>query len=393
MLEELSLECFGVLRPSPFDDLLLAGRVPVEAIEWVASQCKSWIVMLTHAEQNEQDIASLEELATTGLAIEQHPFSAAYVQDAAVEKLLEAIERLPKPLLLQCDTGGRASAVFMLYLARKRGYTAQGAQQVAQDMALKFWTGCAPRWGLLREWLWHQLPDGREMQLEHLQRKASGAVVQQLFDFASSTFTYLVWDISTKSALLIDPVPTQKDRDLATVAKLGLELLYTLHTHVHANHTISGRISKERQAVHIDVPGTQAQCERHFKPGDNVCLGQLSLEVRATPGHTAGCVSYVLHGSEGPSMAFTGDALLIRGCGRTDSSEGNSYQLHNSVHAQIFSLPDDTIIYPGHDYKGRNVSTVAEEKQFNPLLIKSKEDFAKLMLDLVPSSMSCSVQD
>merc|ERR1719498_1309840 len=136
--------------------------------------------------------------------------------------------------------------------------------------------------------------------------------------------------------------------------------------------------------------------------GSSYSFGSFAVEALAVPGHTAGCVAWLFKGS--PGMVFTGDALLIRGCGRTDFQGGDASQLYDSVHSNIFSLPGDTYVYPGHDYKGRNVSTVDEEKSFNPRLTKTKEEFAKLMAELglpypkkidvaVPANMRCGVQD
>ena len=133
--------------------------------------------------------------------------------------------------------------------------------------------------------------------------------------------------------------------------------------------------------------------------GDRVSFGDLHVEVRATPGHTAGCVSYVFD-----DKVFTGDALLIRGCGRTDFQEGSSDQLYDAVHAQIFSLPEDTVVYPAHDYKGHRSSTVGEEKRLNPRLSKSKHEFVDIMNKLelsypkkidvaLPANMVCGIQD
>lgn len=123
----------------------------------------------------------------------------------------------------------------------------------------------------------------------------------------------------------------------------------------------------------------EAKADIHIKHGDVIEFGSLKLIVRATPGHTAGCMTYVL---EDESVAFTGDTLLIRGCGRTDFQAGDAGQLYDSVHTHIFSLPDDALLFPAHDYKGRTVTTVGEEKALNPRLTKPKEEFMKIMDEL-----------
>jgi len=221
--------------------------------------------------------------------------------------------------------------------------------------------------------------------------------------------TYLIACRKSGQALLLDPVLEQKDRDLYLLDELGFELKYVVNTHVHADHTTSGGlVRKERSKVQTVISEASAAAgDVKVKAGDAIFIGELSLEVRATPGHTAGCLSYVLWpspGDRGPAMVFTGDALLIRGCGRTDFQGGSAENLYDSVHSQIFSLPDETIVYPGHDYKGRNMSTVGEEKAYNSRLTESKEAFVKIMAELVlpypqkidlavPANMVCGFQD
>merc|ERR1719401_2727869 len=164
----------------------------------------------------------------------------------------------------------------------------------------------------------------------------------------------------------------------------GLKLKYLLNTHCHADHVTSGgNIKKMRPGVKtVIAEASGAEADVLVKHQDRVEFGEYALEVVATPGHTAGCVTYVLRGPGDPRAAFTGDTLFIRGCGRTDFQEGSADQLYDMVHQRIFTLPGDTRIYPGHDYKGRNVSTVAEEREFNPRLSKSKTEFLEIMNSL-----------
>ncbi|KAG2717630.1 hypothetical protein I3843_03G186100 [Carya illinoinensis] len=205
--------------------------------------------------------------------------------------------------------------------------------------------------------------------------RSNKLLFRQLFEKESSTYTYLLADLShpDKPALLIDPVDKMVERDLSLVKELGLKLIYAMNTHVHADHV----------------------------------TGSGLIKVRATPGHTLGCVTYVT--GDGPDqpqprMAFTGDALLIRGCGRTDFQGGSSLQLYKSVHSQIFTLPKDTLLFPAHDYKGFTVSTVEEEMLYNPRLTKEEEAFKNIMENLklpypkmidiaVPANMVCGLQD
>lgn len=241
--------------------------------------------------------------------------------------------------------------------------------------------------------------------------QSSKLFFRQLFEKESSTYTYLLADVShpDKPALLIDPVDKTVDRDLSLVKELGLKLIYALNTHVHADHiTGTGLIKTKSPGVKsIISKASGSKADILVEPGDKVSFGDLFLEVRATPGHTSGCVTYVT--GDGPDqpqprMAFTGDALLIRGCGRTDFQGGSSMQLYKSVHSQIFTLPKDTLIYPAHDYKGFSVSTVEEEMLYNPRLTKNQETFKGIMENLnlaypkmmgiaVPANMVCGLQD
>lgn len=188
-------------------------------------------------------------------------------------------------------------------------------------------------------------------------------IFRQLFDPVSCTYTYLLADGG--EALLIDPVFEQARRDLALVRELGLRLLATLETHVHADHVSAGWLLRQRCGSRIALAAAAGAegADRLLAHGDRIAFGTRHLEVRATPGHTDGCLSYVL---DDRTMAFTGDALLIRGCGRTDFQQGSPRQLFRSVHEQLLSLPEACLLYPGHDYRGLTVTSVAEEKRWNP---------------------------
>lgn len=234
---------------------------------------------------------------------------------------------------------------------------------------------------------------------------------RQLFEKESSTYTYLLADSMhpEKPALLIDPVNKTVDRDLALVKELGLKLIYAINTHVHADHiTGTGLIKTKVPGVKsIISKASNAKADLFVEPGDKIYFGGIFLEVCATPGHTLGCVTYVTGDGVNqpqPRMAFTGDALLIRGCGRTDFQGGSLDKLYDSVHSQIFTLPKDTLVYPAHDYKGFTVSTVGEEMLYNPRLSKDKETFKNIMQNLnlpypkmidvaVPSNMVCGLQE
>ncbi|XP_054751609.1 persulfide dioxygenase ETHE1, mitochondrial-like [Lytechinus pictus] len=233
----------------------------------------------------------------------------------------------------------------------------------------------------------------------------SNLIFRQLFDYQSYTYTYLLGDKDTKDAILIDPVIELVKRDLHLVEDLGLNLIYAINTHCHADHITGTGLIKEK------IPGCKsiisqksgAKADLYIDEGDQIKFGNLALDVRSTPGHTSGCVTYVLRNETGtPVMAFTGDAILIRGCGRTDFQEGDSGTLYDSVHGKILSLPPSTRLLPAHDYTGQTMTTVKEELQFNPRLTKTKEEFIKIMHELnlpypkaidkaLPANLVCGV--
>jgi sulfur dioxygenase len=227
----------------------------------------------------------------------------------------------------------------------------------------------------------------------------SDIVFHQLFEAESSTYTYIIADKKSKEAAIIDPVLETVDRDLKLIEELGLRLMYVLDTHIHADHiTGAGEIRKRTQAKTAVSQEAAVDCvDIPLEDGQELLLGEKKIKVIATPGHTNTCMTYAFEG-----MIFTGDALLIRGCGRTDFQQGSSEKLYESVHEKLFKLSSDTIIYPGHDYRGQTSSTVGLEKQFNPRLgeSKSKDDFKKIMSELklanpkkiheaVPANLAC----
>ncbi|AKU97046.1 hypothetical protein AKJ09_03710 [Labilithrix luteola] len=226
-------------------------------------------------------------------------------------------------------------------------------------------------------------------------------LLRQLFDAASSTYTYILADERSREAVLIDPVFEQFTRDSALIRELGLRLLYTLDTHVHADHVTAAWLHKRAHGSRIVISkrsGT-TNADRLIEAGEVIEFGSGGLTVRATPGHTAGCVTYVSHDE---TMAFTGDALLIRGAGRTDFQQGDAAMLYRSIVGQIFTLPDACYLYPAHDYAGRTLTTTAEERAFNPRVggEANERDFTGFMENLnlphpkqidiaVPANLRC----
>jgi sulfur dioxygenase len=226
-------------------------------------------------------------------------------------------------------------------------------------------------------------------------------IFRQLFDQQSSTYTYLLADRGTGDAVLVDPVFEQVRRESALIEELGLTLRYTIDTHVHADHVTGAWMLNRRTGSKIAISAASgaAGADRYLNPGDRCEFGSRYLTVRATPGHTSGCISLVL---DNETLALTGDCLLIRGTGRTDFQQGDPGVLFRAVHAQIFTLPEACLLYPAHDYRGLTVTSVGEERRFNPRLggELSEADFTGHMTNLrlphpkqidiaVPANLKC----
>ena len=226
-------------------------------------------------------------------------------------------------------------------------------------------------------------------------------IFRQLFEPISSTYTYLLGCEQSGQALLIDPVLPMWQRDLALLNELGLKLAYTLDTHILADHvTAALRLKRET--------GSQIACSAMdglpctdvaLREGMPLQMGSVCIDPLFTPGHTDGHLAFLAG-----ERVFTGDALLIDGCGRTDFQNGNAQDLFHSVREKLFTLPDDTLVYPGHDYHERRVSNIAQEKTRNPRLggDKSLAEFIEIMANLnlaypkfidyaVPSNRACGV--
>jgi glyoxylase-like metal-dependent hydrolase (beta-lactamase superfamily II) len=203
---------------------------------------------------------------------------------------------------------------------------------------------------------------------------------KQMFDEESFTYTYMMADENTREAVIIDPVASHIEDYITYMAENNLHLNYALETHVHADHITASGMLRERLNIKTGVGencGASA-ADLQLNEGDVIEFGQQKIRVIATPGHTKGSLSYVWK-----DRVFTGDALLINGCGRTDFQGGDAGVLFDSITQKIYSLDDDTLIYPGHDYQGRRVSSVVQEKSINARLAgKSREEFIEIMLHL-----------
>ncbi|QCU90364.1 MBL fold metallo-hydrolase [Thiomicrorhabdus sediminis] len=227
--------------------------------------------------------------------------------------------------------------------------------------------------------------------------------IRQLFDYDTWTYTYLLWDETSKEAAIIDSVKEQVERDMQHIKELGLNLKYALETHIHADHITAAGPIRERTGAKIVVhKNSESQCADILAvEGDEFKLGEQTIKVLHTPGHTNNDITYLIDGA-----AFTGDTLLVRDCGRTDFQLGSNEAMYHSLTEKLFKLAEDTMVFPAHDYKGFSQSTIGEEKQFNNRVgnAKSYQDFSTIMDNLnlprpkridiaVPGNMQCGLKD
>jgi len=207
-------------------------------------------------------------------------------------------------------------------------------------------------------------------------------IFRPLFSFDTNTLTYILACEKTKEAVIIDAVDTEHERDVELLEQLGLKLKYALETHAHADHVTGGYLMckkypacKQVYSHHAGVTFTDNLVL--VKENDEIHFGEMTLEVIETPGHTSGCISFV---TKNKDKVFTGDAVFVRGCGRTDFQQGSSSTLFDSIQ-KVYSLPDTCSMYPGHDYKGFICSTIGEEKQYNKRMnaLVNKQQFIDTM--------------
>lgn len=228
-------------------------------------------------------------------------------------------------------------------------------------------------------------------------------IFRQLFDQTTWTYTYLIADEGTGEAILIDPVLEKMPLYRKLLCELSLQVVYAIDTHVHADHiTALGALREEYGCLTVHGEGSEAACVSKLV-ADGECLkaGELELEAISTPGHTSDSYCFVLKTGGGPAFLFSGDTLLIRGTGRTDFQNGDAALQFDSLKERILTLPNDTVLYPGHDYQGMSQSTIGEEKQHNPRLqVQNKEEYVRMMAGLnlpnpkfmdvaVPANLKC----
>lgn len=202
-------------------------------------------------------------------------------------------------------------------------------------------------------------------------------IFRQLFDHTSHTYTYLVAERRGGEALLIDPVLENAEQYVRLVEELDLQLVMAVDTHIHADHiTALGALRERTGCASAMGSMTRTECVSiHFHEGEKLCVDKLHLDILYTPGHTDDSYSFLL-----PDRVFTGDTLLIRGTGRTDFQNGDPAAQYDSLFGKLLTLPEDTLVYPAHDYNGMTASSIGEEKRHNPRLqINSKQNYIDLM--------------
>lgn len=226
-------------------------------------------------------------------------------------------------------------------------------------------------------------------------------IFRQLYDHESSTYTYLLAQRPGGEALLIDPVLAHVERYLQLVRELDLELVMAVDTHIHADHVTGiGPLGERSGCATVMGERSRAECvSLKVREGEKLRADGLELDVLYTPGHTDDSYSFLLG-----DRVFTGDTLLIRGTGRTDFQNGDPYAQYDSLFGKLLVLPEDTLVYPAHDYKGMTASTIGEEKRHNPRLqVASAEEYAEIMNGLelsdpklmdvaVPANLACGLR-
>ena len=330
------------------------------------SHFRSWLSVVAPTEKNVPD--GFDELRASGIVCVQMPFMSEVITVHQLSKIANLLNQLPRPTLVQCSHSTRASAVLSVMKSFNEDLSPEQIDAWAGEHGLKYLEKPKIR-NLVHATIMHH-------------KNLSPIIFRQLFEPESSTFTYILADSETKEAVIIDPVLETAERDAGIIRDLGLSLRYMINTHAHADHITGTAALKARyfpSCRSVISSSSGARADELVNDNDRVYFGSRYLTARFTPGHTSGCTTFIL---DDLSQCFSGDALLIRGCGRTDFQQGSSQALYSSVHDVIFTLPSETIIYPAHDYKGRCQTSVGEEKVLNPRLTRPLDEFVKIMSEL-----------
>lgn len=380
----------------------------------------AWVGLLPESERS--DPLKFPQSLPSGLDVKHVPVTVPQLltpetSDSLIREAELLLQADPnRPLIVSCATARRAGAALALFLAFREKWTPEEMLAFSSERGLSF-TTVQP----LRNWVVASVLRWRATAADATLASAShslcaatapdsqnlgGLVFRQLWDTSSSTFTYLLADPVSRDCVLIDPVLEKAERDATLIRELGLRLTHILDTHVHADHiTGCGALKKVFPAAKsvLAAANATAAADLHLQDGAVIPIGTShSITVRATPGHTGGCASFVL---DGGVAVFTGDTLLVRGCGRTDFQVGSSESLYDSVTNVLFTLPPNCAVYPAHDYNGYTSSTIREEKALNPRLGagRSKAEFISIMSALqlprpakmdvaVPANLNCGAE-
>jgi len=360
---------FPLRQPCIPGDVLLAGDLPEDVVAELAPVCKGWLYINPDSDPHFYP----GTVMAGGSELMLLPFQAG-ASEGCIHALIEAIDELPRPLVIQCTTANRSGIALLLWLAHGRGYTAACVDRLVKDLGLDT---VRPE---TLSWLREKLP--RLDAGDHGPLVEHSPEVRQMWDPQSHTLTYLIHCLETKEAVLIDPVLEHVDRDLQAVQELGLHLKYVIDTHDHTEHTSAGAEIRLRKPDVERVVSTSCLratiSERLVRDREKLRCGNLFIEARATPGQGDGSTAFILQTATA-NFVFTGDALLVRGCARRSFGKLNMRKLCESVREQIFSLPGETLVCPGHDTRGRSVSTVEEERLFNARFVKPVSDFDDYM--------------
>lgn len=383
------------------DNYSIDGPLSASALEWLKSTHASALYLCCDGDDSgfeggNGDFDTLRREFPEGQSAHV-PIDAAKMKNPvlafrAFKTSSDALKNMKKPTAIVCKSSRRAGALYAALDGVSNGDDFDRVIEKSRDLSLPYTSVEA-------------LAAFVKTSVDANNCKKTPLVFRTFFEKETSTYTYLLVDGITKDAVLIDPCLATVERDAKYIREMmgGLNFKYCINTHVHADHiTGSGKLKEMfpgLKSVISRVSGAQADV--HIENGDRIQFGNRSLLCLSTPGHTSGCFSYVM---DDFSCVFTGDALLIRGCGRTDFQSGSSATLFSSVRDVLFNLPDDCIVYPAHDYNGNTCSTISEEKLYNPRLnlSKTQEEFEAIMAGLnlpnpkqidiaVPANLRCGV--
>ncbi|CAM9097710.1 unnamed protein product [Chrysoparadoxa australica] len=337
------------------------------------SQVRSWLDLCTGHEGDlgvdEDCIVPLQRAQEAGsISLYRVPIDPLWLEAETARQVAATMSAVEKPVLVSSRSSTRAQAALLLHEASSRGWGADKALDRASELG--FGKVLEDR-GLV-EWI--------IAGITSLTKSPGQVIFRQLFERESCTYTYIVGCATSREAVVIDPVDTMFARDRQMLEELCLEPKYAVDTHLHEDHmSAAGRFSQEFSGC-ASAAGVASgiDAELQLEERQHLEFGANFMEARATPGHTPGCVSLVM---DDRSAVFTGDSLLIRGCGQPSSQVGSSTQLFQSVREQLMVLPKDTLVYPAHNFSGLTCSSVGEEANYNPLLgfMSSQEEFEAAM--------------